>query len=119
MPVLPFLEDSLENVTAVVEAAHETGANFIYPAFGMTLRENQRIWYYDKLKELWPEEDYADKYRKTYGNRYQCTSRNAQKLWAVFQEKCEAYHILYKMRDIIHAYKKNYGDGQMNLFDFL
>lgn len=119
MPVLPFLEDSVENVLGVVEAAHETGADFIYPAFGMTLRENQKIWYYDRLKEIYPDRDYPDMYRKTYGSRYQCTSNNARKLWAVFREKCETYHILYKMQDIIHAYKGNYGDGQMNLFDYI
>lgn len=35
MPVLPFLEDNVENVRAVAEAA-EAGARFVYPAFGMT-----------------------------------------------------------------------------------
>ncbi len=119
MPVLPFLEDSVENVAGVVEAAHSAGANFIYPAFGMTLRTNQRIWYFEKLKQLFPEENYAEKYRKTFGNDYQCTSRNARRLWEIFSRKCEEYGILYRMKDIVHAYKRSYGDGQMNLFDFL
>ena len=42
MPVLPFLEDSVENVLAVAEAAAEAGARFVYPAFGMTLRFSRR-----------------------------------------------------------------------------
>lgn len=119
MPVLPFLEDSVENVLAVVEAAHSAGANFIYPAFGMTLRANQKIWYLDKLQQLFPEENYPEKYRKVFGSNYQCTSQNARNLWSIFSEKCEEYHILYRMKDIIHAYKGNYGDGQLSLFDFM
>ena len=34
MPVLPFLEDSQENILAIVRAARQAGARFIYPAFG-------------------------------------------------------------------------------------
>ena len=47
MPVLPFLEDSVENVLAVAEAAAEAGARFVYPAFGMTLRDSQRAYMKD------------------------------------------------------------------------
>lgn len=119
MPVLPFLEDSVENVMGVVEAAHSAGADFIYPAFGMTLRANQKIWYFDKLQEHFKEENYPEKYRKAFANNYQCTSKNARKLWEVFAQQCEKYHILYRMEDIIHAYKGHYGEGQLNLFDFL
>ena len=39
MPVLPFLEDNKENITAIVRKAHEAGARFIYAEFGMTLEQ--------------------------------------------------------------------------------
>ena len=42
MPVLPFIEDNEKNITAIVDMAADSGAKFIYPAFGMTLRGNQR-----------------------------------------------------------------------------
>lgn len=119
MPVLPFLEDTEENVLEVVEAAHTAGANFIYPAFGMTLRENQRIWYFEKLDEIFPGQDFARRYREAFGNNYQCTSKNARRLWNIFAERCEEYKILYRMKDIIHAYKGNYGDSQLNFLDLL
>lgn len=119
MPVLPFLEDSPENITAVVRKAHEAGASFIYAAFGVTLRDNQREWYYDKLGQLFPERDLAEEYRKRYGERYECRSPAAKRLWAIFAAECEKYGILYRMKDIIHGYKKNYENSQMSLFDFL
>ncbi|MGE5632045.1 MAG: SPL family radical SAM protein [Caulobacteraceae bacterium] len=54
MPVLPFLEDNEENIRGIIRFAHESGAKFIFPAFGVTLRQNQRAWYYKKLDEKFP-----------------------------------------------------------------
>lgn len=118
MPVLPFLEDSLENVLEIVEKAHEAGAKFIYPAFGMTLRQNQRTWYFDKLNHLFPEENYVERYIKTYGNQYRCTSRNVKILWKAFTDACGKYKILFDMKDIICYYKRGYEFTQLSLFDF-
>lgn len=117
MPVLPLLEDNEENILSIVKAAHETGANFIYPSFGVTLRNNQREWYFDRLKEQFPERDLAAEYIKRYGNSYGCTSPRAKSLWNLFSKECQRYGILYEMPDIIHSYKKNYEITQLSLFD--
>lgn len=117
MPVLPFLEDSLENVLGIVEQARQAGACFIYPAFGMTLRDNQREWYYKKLEELFPGEELSKRYIQRYGNSYECRSPQARKLWKHFSEKCEACGILYDMKDIVHFYKRKYQVTQLSLFD--
>lgn len=117
MPVLPFIEDTPDNVLAIVKRAHEAGAGFIYPAFGMTLRNNQREWYFDQLKRLFPERDYTSEYIQRFGNSYECRSPVAKKLWGVFAGECEKYGIYYRMKDIIHAYRKNYEITQLNLFD--
>lgn len=42
---------------------------------------------------------------KTYGNNYFCYSLN-KKLGEIFKEECEKYGLLYKMSDIVKAYKK-------------
>ena len=117
MPVLPFLEDSEDNVRAVVRAAHEAGAKFIFGFMGMTLRGNQREWYFDRLEELFPGGGLREKYLKTYGSRYECASPKARKLRAVFAEECQKYNILYEMKDIICAYKRPYETTQLSLFD--
>ena len=54
MPVLPFIEDSEDNITQIVQKAHEHGAAYIIPSFGMTLRDRQRAYYYEKLDRLFP-----------------------------------------------------------------
>lgn len=116
MPVLPFLEDHMENVGEIIRMAEDAGAKFIYPAFGMTLRGNQREWYYQKLEELFPEQGLAEKYRKRYGNYYECRSPRAKELWHYLAEECGKRGIAYQMRDIIGQYKRKYRVEQLSLF---
>lgn len=118
MPVLPYIEDSDENIYQIIQMAKVAGAKFIYPAFGVTLRANQREWYYEKLDQLFPGEGLAEKYRKRFGNAYECRSPRVKQLWKVFEEECKAAGILYKMKDIISSYKRPYQVQQLNLFDF-
>ena len=116
MPVLPFLEDHIENIGEIIRKTEASGAKFIYPAFGMTLRGNQRDWYYHKLHELFPGQELVRKYQKQYGNYYECRSPKAQKLWEYFSEECTKRKIAYRMEDIIHQYKKAYQTEQLCLF---
>ncbi len=114
MPVLPFLEDNEENIRSIVKQAYENGAKFIFPSFGVTLRQNQRDWYYKKLDEKFP--GIKQKYIQQFGNSYECYSPKAKQLWNIFKEDCEKYGIVYKMSDIIKAYKKGYEKDQLSLF---
>ena len=115
MPVLPFIEDNRDNIGEIIRRAEEAGARFIYPAFGMTLRGNQRVWYYQKLDELFPGEGLIEAYQKKYGEYYECISPNARKLWEYFSEECRKRQIVYRMEDIISQYKRPYKVTQMTL----
>jgi len=117
MPVLPFIEDTPENIRSIVLKAHEHNARFIYtdPHFGVTLRTNQREWFYNKLDLSFP--GFKEKYIETYGNDYACSSMKSKQLWRIFTQECEKYGILYKMTDIISAYQKGYGVQQLSIFD--
>ena len=117
MPVLPFLEDSEENVLAVVDRAAQAGAKYIYPAFGMTQRDRQRAWYYDKLDELFPGQGLREKNERAFATRYTCTSPKAKKLWAVFTQRCREKGLLYEMKHIVSGYQKGYGDRQLSFFE--
>lgn len=116
MPVLPFIEDSEENILKIVGTAHECGVRCIYPAFGMTLRNNQREYYLDKLEEIFPGQGLKMRYIRTFGERYECVSPSAKRLWEAFSAECDRLGILYNMRDIISAYKRGYGDMQLSFF---
>lgn len=108
MPLLPFIEDTPENVRAIVKQTAQNGGRFIYFAPGMTLRDGNREYYYNKLQEIFPEQNLPQKYQNRYGTRYQCGSPRAKELWSIFTQACDEYGLLYKMQDIIRGYKQGY-----------
>lgn len=116
MPVLPFIEDSDENIRKIVTLAHEANVRIIYPAFGMTLRGNQREHFYRKLDEIFGAESPSQKYRARFGDYYECRSPRVNALWKIFTEECDKYGILYNMKDIIRAYKLGYENEQLTFF---
>ncbi len=95
MPILPFIEDTVENIRDLVERAHASGATYILPAFGMTLREGSRDYYYAQLDRRLP--GLKEKYEKRFGLRYDCSSPKARQLQRVFQEACARYGIATRM----------------------
>ena len=114
-PVLPFITDSEEDIKKLVKMAYDSGAKFIHTYMGMTLRENQRDYYYDKLDKYF--NGLKEKYIKYYKDRYECVVPNYKSLYKTFTNECDKYGILYNMKDIIKAYKKNIIDSeQMTLF---
>jgi DNA repair photolyase len=117
MPILPFINDSEDNIRNIVREAHNSGAKFIFAyGMGLTLRGNQRVYYYEQLNRLFSRENIVRKYINTYGDRYECESSNAKDLWKTFTEECDKYGIIYKMKDIIKGYRKNYEEEQLSLF---
>jgi len=95
MPVLPFIEDNEENIRKIVTLAAENGARYILPAFGMTLRDRQRTYYYDKLDQLFP--GLRPRYEKLFRERYSASAQNAARLGKVFNDLCRGYGIATKM----------------------
>jgi DNA repair photolyase len=110
MPILPFLEDSLENVSAIVERAVENGASYVIPWFGMSMRDRQREYYYDQLDRLFP--GLRAKYEKAFGLHYECPARWAERLSARFYELCEQYQLATR----VPAYIEESSAAQLTLF---
>lgn len=103
MPLLPFINDTPENIISIVKKSYESGAKFIYPMFGVTLRNNQRDYFYLKLDQEFP--NLTNKYKRIYQDNYICNSPHVKELGRIFVKECKRYGLLYKMNDIINAYK--------------
>jgi DNA repair photolyase len=114
-PILPFITDTEENILNITRMAYENGAKFIYPMFGVTLRDRQREYFYQQLNDEF--KGLTKKYIESYGNHYYCESKNAKVLWNVFVKECKKYGMLYQMKDIIGAYKSNNECSQISMFD--
>lgn len=116
MPVLPFIEDTAENIRKIVRTAHECGVRCIYPFFGVTLRTNQREYFLRELDKRFPDSGLRERYIRHFGNSYECVSPDVKKLWSIFTSECDRFGILYNMKSIISAYKMGYGDMQLSFF---
>ena len=111
MPCLPFIEDNEEDILKMVELAHKANAKFIYPAFGMTLREGNREYYYEHLNKNYP--GLKERYEVTYGTQYNCVSKKSKKLFSTFAKACDKFGIYYDMKTICRVYRYGYGVKQM------
>ncbi len=113
MPVLPFLEDDPQEISHLITRCRECGAKFIYPYFGVTLRDRQREYFLDKVKEY--SGDIWKRYLE-FEDNYQCLCPNIQELWNLFCRECDKNNILYHMSDIIKESQKPYRTEQLSLF---
>ena len=95
MPILPFIEDDAENIAGIVAQAAAAGASYIMPAFGMTLRDQQRATYYAQLDRLFP--GLREQYEARFGDRYSAAANDAKKLGCLFGEMCERHGIATRM----------------------
>lgn len=95
MPILPFIEDNPENITRIVEQTSSHGGQFIIPWLGMSLRDRQRLYYYEQLERLFP--GLKQKYEKSFGERYECPANHQQALWQHFEMVCRQNGIATKI----------------------
>lgn len=114
-PLLPFINDTEKNIQEIVRLTAEHGGKFVYSMFGVTLRDRQRNYFYEALEKNFP--DLKQQYMETYGNTYSCFIPQYREKRKIFEEACQKYGLLYKMEDIIKAYKVNKEEiTQLKLF---
>ncbi|MBR7046562.1 MAG: radical SAM protein, partial [Lachnospiraceae bacterium] len=92
-PILPFINDTEENIRAIVEECVRAGVKgIICPDIGVTLREGDREYFYAALDRHFP--GLKDRYIRTYGNAYELPSPVAETLMKVFSDRCRQYDIM-------------------------
>nr|WP_321410710.1 radical SAM protein [uncultured Carboxylicivirga sp.] len=96
MPILPFINDTEENIRQLVELAAKNNVAYIIASMGMTIREGQREYFYEKLDKEFP--GMKEKYISTFGENYGCGSPNSKRLQEVFKSTCLKYGISTKMK---------------------
>lgn len=114
-PLLPFLNDTEENVLAIVDYARQAGCfGIISFGMGLTLREGDREYYYAALDRHFP--GLKQRYIARYGNNYELPSPDNDKLMKLFRQECEKSGIECDP-DRIFAYLHEFPDNeQLTLF---
>lgn len=95
MPVLPFISDQQNNITEIVKQAKGNGAQYIIGSMGMTLRDRQREYYYQKLDKHF--QDLRSKYEARYGDQYGIGVPDSMALQNVFNASCKLHDVPTKM----------------------
>lgn len=115
-PVLPFLNDTEENISAILDACIRVGVKgIICFDMGMTLREGDREYYYAALDRYFP--GLKERYIRSYGNAYEVPSPNRERLMALFEDTCQKHGLLYRPEDCFRYVREFPGDGQLSLFE--
>ena len=115
-PLLPWLNDTPENILGILEYCREAGVKGIINfGMGLTLRDGDREYYYAALDRHFP--GLKQRYIQTYGNAYELPSPNSRALWQLFHDKCEEYGIWHD-NDRIFSYMMSFEEKetQMTLF---
>jgi len=107
-PVLPWITDSSENITELLQHAHQVGAKYALMWPGLTQRHGQREWFYDQLDKHFP--GLKEKYIDRFGNTYECDSPNAEDLNKAYYQVCSKLRLATQM----NFYKPI--DPQISLF---
>ncbi|MBR5088120.1 MAG: radical SAM protein [Ruminiclostridium sp.] len=93
-PILPFITDTEENITALLRACAEVGVKGIITfGMGVTLREGDREYFYAALDKHFP--GMKERYIAAYGNSYDVPSPHSAKLMRIFAGFCEEHGIMH------------------------
>ena len=114
-PILPFINDTEENITAILNECVRTGVKgIICFGMGVTLREGDREYFYYALDRHFP--GLKERYIRTYGNAYNVLSPNRDKLMGIMKKICRDNGIISDP-DECFSYLNDLPDKQMSIFD--
>ncbi|MDD2971543.1 MAG: radical SAM protein [Lachnospiraceae bacterium] len=115
-PILPFLNDTMENIQGILDYCIQAGVHgIICFDMGVTLREGDREYFYAALEKYFP--GMWQKYHRKYGYAYELSSDNSEELMRYFHATCDKNGILHRVDDCfqyLHEYPEKY--EQMTLF---
>ena len=91
-PILPWLNDTPENIRGIVESCAEAGVTgIVHFGMGVTLRDGSREHYYTQLDRKFP--GLKERTIRTYGSAYELRSVHHRELEQLFHRLCAKYGI--------------------------
>ena len=109
-PILPFINDSEENLRGILSCCFEARVKgIICFGMGVTLREGDREYFYQKLDEHFPGT--KEQYIRAFGNSYSCGSPNHSELMKIFHAECKKHGVLHSP-NAVFGYLNEFEDKQ-------
>lgn len=115
-PILPFINDTEENLRGILEYCFDAGVKGIMCfSMGLTLREGDREYFYGALDRHFP--GLKKRYAREYGLAYEIPSPNNDRLMGIFHEECEKYGVMHDTDEIFRWLKEFPEDSeQISMF---
>lgn len=118
-PILPFINDTEDNISGILHMCMEAKVyGIICFGMGLTLREGNREYFYEKLDRLFPQ--LKEKYMQTYGNQYIVESPDSDRLMKLFYQKCSEGGMVHNNEQIfqyVHTFEEKNLMKQLSIFD--
>lgn len=118
-PVLPFINDTEENLRGILQYCIEAKVyGIICFGIGLTLREGNREYFYQKLDEYFP--NLKEVYQKKYGYSYEVTSDHNDALMRIFYDECRGHGIVCNNDELfkyLHQFEDKQCIEQISFFD--
>ncbi len=117
-PFLPLLNDTEENIRGLLDYCIEAEVfGIICFGIGVTLREGDRAYFYEKLDEKFP--GLKQRFHAKYGNAYEINSDHNDELMRIVRQKCKEHDIEYNSNKVfayMHEYESHQEAEQLTLF---
>lgn len=117
-PLLPFINDTRENVQGILDYCIQAGVyGILCFGIGLTLRQGNREYFYKALDAHFPE--LHKKYHKKYGYDYEITSDNNRELMTFLRAECRKHNMVCDVNGLfsyLHEFPENKGYEQLSLF---
>ena len=115
-PILPFLNDTRENINGILDACIDAGVKGVLCFnMGLTLRSGNREYFYAQLDRHFP--GLKERYIRTYGNQYEINSPRNAELMALFHRRCEQNGMLHDVGAVfryLHEFPEEEQSGQIS-----
>ncbi len=112
-PVIPYINDNINDFIQLLKKAVLSSADFIYPSFSIKFDSKKIKAFYDIIDIGYPE--LMNIFKDKYGMKFVWESPNILDLKKNFVILCKKNKILYAMKDIINLYKPDL-NIQLKLF---
>lgn len=117
-PILPFINDTEENLRGILDMCAEAGVKgIICFGMGLTLREGNREFFYEKLDREFP--GIKELYINKYGDQYMVGSPRNRYLMGIFRKFCAERNILHEPDEVfayLHAFEEKQETKQLSLW---
>ena len=118
-PILPFINDTKENIGAILEACRQAKVyGIITFGIGLTLRDGDRQYFYRKLDQHFP--GMKERYIEKYGDDYELPVPKEKELMALVRQMCTESGMEWRSQylfEYMNQFEDKLAGRQLTLFD--